>query len=87
MRDGRIHDAETDPFVLPDGRAVQEQVLDGASGAWVRLAPLRGVDAAHPVLADVDLSRCLFTGTVHLDQVRLEGACSFETVPPGVHWR
>ncbi|WP_435813864.1 hypothetical protein [Streptomyces tauricus] len=42
---------------------------------------------AHLVLADVDLSGCLFTGTVHLDQVWLEGACSFDTVPPGTHWR
>jgi hypothetical protein len=45
------------------------------------------VDAAHLVLADVDLSGCLFTGTVHLDQVRLEGACIFDSVPPAVHWQ
>jgi hypothetical protein len=38
------------------------------------------------VLADVNLSRCLFTGTVHLDQLRLEGTCSFEVVPPCTHW-
>jgi hypothetical protein len=79
--------AETDPFLLPTGQPVQEQALAGAPTAGVRIASLRGVDAAHLVLADVDLSRCLFTGTVHLDQVRLEGACSFDTVPPGVHWR
>jgi len=82
--------AEPEPFVLSNGRAVEEQVLTGAPGAGVRLASLRGVDAAHLVLADVDLSRCLFTGAVHLDQVRLEGACSFDTVPPGTHrvrWR
>ncbi|MGW2938596.1 hypothetical protein ACWDA7_44095 [Streptomyces sp. NPDC001156] len=45
------------------------------------------MDAAHLVLADVDLSRCLFTGTVHLDQIRLEGTCSFDEVPPRTHWR
>lgn len=28
----------------------------------MRIALLRGVDAAHLVLADVDLSECLFTG-------------------------
>lgn len=53
----------------------------------MRLASLRGVDAAHLVLADVDLSGCLFAGTVHLDQLRLEGACTFDTIPPSVHWR
>ncbi|WP_078893376.1 pentapeptide repeat-containing protein [Streptomyces sp. NRRL F-2580] len=81
--------AEADPFVLPDGQPVAEQALAGApdADAMVRMASLRGVDAAHLVLADVDLSECLFTGTVHLDQVRLEGACSFDTVPSGTHWR
>ncbi|MEV5339687.1 pentapeptide repeat-containing protein [Streptomyces sp. NPDC052676] len=79
--------AEADTFVLPDGRPVAEQPLDGAPDASVRVASLRGVDAAHLVLADVDLSRCLFTGTVHLDQLRLEGDCSFDEVPPGTHWR
>ncbi|MFF9526919.1 pentapeptide repeat-containing protein [Streptomyces achromogenes] len=79
--------AEADPFVRATGQPVTEQALAGAPDATVRMASLRGVDAGHLVLADVDLSRCLFTGTVHLDQVRLEGACSFDTVPPGTHWR
>ncbi|WP_415940316.1 hypothetical protein [Streptomyces sp. 039-1] len=51
------------------------------------MASLRGVDAAHLVLADVDLSECLFTGTVHLDQLGLEGACSFAKVPSRTRWR
>ncbi|MFE2711945.1 pentapeptide repeat-containing protein [Streptomyces mirabilis] len=79
--------AEADPFVLANGRPVDEQALADAPDATVRLASLRGVDAAHLVLADVDLSGCLFAGTVHLDQLRLEGACSFDRVPPGTHWR
>ncbi|WP_437112094.1 pentapeptide repeat-containing protein [Streptomyces sp. enrichment culture] len=78
---------EADPFVLSNGEPLQEEVFTHAPDAAVRIASLRGVDAAHLVLADVDLSACLFTGTVHLDQVRLEGACSFDTVPPGTHWR
>ncbi|MFE7840144.1 hypothetical protein ACFU53_30030 [Streptomyces sp. NPDC057474] len=45
------------------------------------------MDAAHLVLSDVDLSGCLFAGTVHLDQLRLESACTFDTAPPAVHWR
>jgi hypothetical protein len=78
--------AEADPFVLPDGQPVTEQDLVGTPDAMARMASLRGVDAAHLVLADVDLSKCLFTGAVHLDQVRLEGACSFDEVPSGTHW-
>ncbi|WP_461066519.1 pentapeptide repeat-containing protein [Streptomyces pseudoechinosporeus] len=73
--------AEADPFVLPNGQPVAEQTLADAPDAAVRIASLRGVDAAHLVLADVDLSGCLFTGTVHLDQLRLEGTCSFDKVP------
>lgn len=79
--------AEAAPFVLSDGRPVTEQAFAGAPDATVRMASMRGVDAAHLVLADVDLSGCLFTGTVHLDQIRLEGACTFDTVPPAMHWR
>ncbi|MFE7212477.1 pentapeptide repeat-containing protein [Streptomyces sp. NPDC057611] len=79
--------AEADPFVLRDGRTVAEQALAHAPDATVRMASLRGVDAAHLVLADVDLSECLFTGTVHLDQLRLEGTCSFDKVPPRRRWR
>ncbi|MFS0698224.1 hypothetical protein [Streptomyces nitrosporeus] len=59
-----------------------EQPFAGAPDAAVRIVSLRGVDAAHLVLAGVDLSRCLFVGTVHLDQLRLEGACVFDKVPP-----
>ncbi|MFD9040851.1 pentapeptide repeat-containing protein [Streptomyces bottropensis] len=79
--------AEADPFKLPDRRLVTEQAIADAPDATVRIRSLRGVDAAHLVLADVDLSGCLFTGTVHLDQLRLEGTCSFDKVPPRTHWR
>ncbi|MEU5979986.1 pentapeptide repeat-containing protein [Streptomyces sp. NPDC047315] len=79
--------ADAEPFVRSDGRPVEEGALTNlpvapdASDATVRVASLRGVDAAHLVLADVDLSGCLFTGTVHLDQLRLEGDCTFDGVP------
>ncbi|MEU8672645.1 pentapeptide repeat-containing protein [Streptomyces anulatus] len=79
--------AEPDSFVLTNGSELAESALAGAPGPDVRVASLRGVDAAHLVLADVDLSGCLFTGTVHLDQLRLEGACTFDTAPASVHWR
>ncbi|MEU2100229.1 pentapeptide repeat-containing protein [Streptomyces globisporus] len=79
--------AEPDPFVFTDGSELADAMLAGAPRPDVRLASLRGVDAAHLVLADVDLSGCLFTGTVHLDQLRLEGACTFDTAPSFVRWR
>ncbi|MEU9575344.1 hypothetical protein AB0D62_36995 [Streptomyces massasporeus] len=79
--------AEPDPFVLNDGRPLAEDPFPSAYDPGVRVASLRGVDAAHLVLADLDLWECLFTGTVHLDQLRLEGACTFNTAPPAVHWR
>ncbi|MFH8670182.1 hypothetical protein ACH4F3_35665 [Streptomyces anulatus] len=79
--------AEPDPFVLADGSELADATFAGAPGPDVRVASLRGVDAAHLVLADVDLSGCLFTGTVHMDQLRLEGACTFDTAPASVHWR
>ncbi|MGW7055596.1 pentapeptide repeat-containing protein [Streptomyces sp. NPDC054888] len=78
--------AEPDPFVLTDGRQLAEDPVPSASDPGARVASLRGVDAAHLVLADLDLSGCLFAGTVHLDQLRLEGACTFDTAPPAVHW-
>ncbi|MFJ3363537.1 pentapeptide repeat-containing protein [Streptomyces anthocyanicus] len=79
--------AEISLFVLPDGRTMAEQALSHTHDATVRIATLRGVDAAHLVLTDVDLSGRLLTGTVHLDQLRLEGIYSFDEVPPRHRWR
>ncbi|MFD7130647.1 pentapeptide repeat-containing protein [Streptomyces sp. NPDC059894] len=61
--------AEPDPFVLIDGRQLPEEPFASSSDPGVRVASLRGVDAAHLVLADLGLSRCLFAGTVHLGPV------------------
>ncbi|MFD4032724.1 hypothetical protein ACFWVP_19980 [Streptomyces sp. NPDC058637] len=77
---------EPDPFPLPGGALLQEQVLAGASST-VRLTSLRGVDAAHLVLADIDLTECLFAGAVHLDQLKVDGWCTFATTPAGWSWR
>lgn len=79
--------AEVGSFALPDGQPMAEPAFASTPNAAVRVASLRGVDAAHLVLADVDLSECLFTGTVHLDQLGLEGACSFAKVPSRTRWR
>jgi uncharacterized protein YjbI with pentapeptide repeats len=79
--------AEPDAFVFPNGRQLAEDLFPNAPDSVVRVASLRGVDAAHLVLADLDLSGCLFAGTVYLDQLRLEGACTFDTAPHAVRWR
>ncbi|MFD4863578.1 pentapeptide repeat-containing protein, partial [Streptomyces atratus] len=58
----------------------------GSLDPTVTLVSLQGVDAAHLVLADLDLSRCRFFGTVHLDQMRIEGETSFGYPPTKSHW-
>ncbi|MFG3140417.1 pentapeptide repeat-containing protein [Streptomyces sp. NPDC048211] len=73
------------PFVTESGTAVGERLLTGPAG--VRMASVRGVDAAHLVLTDTDLAGCLFAGAFHLDQLRLEGRCSFASTPTGLHRR
>nr|WP_307711206.1 pentapeptide repeat-containing protein [Streptomyces sp. V1I6] len=78
--------AKAEPFVLPNGQPVPELALAGAPSATVRMISLRGVDAAHLVLSDINLAMCMLTGTVHLDQIQLEGTCSFNDVPR-TQWR
>ncbi|MFJ2131412.1 pentapeptide repeat-containing protein [Streptomyces sp. NPDC087845] len=78
--------AEAEPFSLPAGQPVSEQALADAPSATVRMISLRGVDAAHLVLSDINLAMCMLTGTVHLDQIQLEGTCSFNDVPR-TQWR
>lgn len=78
---------EAAPFLLADSHELDEQAVGAGTDATVRMVSLRGVDAAHLVLADVDLARCVFTGAVHLDQLRLEGTCAFAQVPARRPWR
>ncbi|MGW4439118.1 pentapeptide repeat-containing protein [Streptomyces sp. NPDC004596] len=59
----------------------------GLTPSPVRVLSLRGVDASHLVLADVDLTLCRLAGTVHLDQLRLQGRCTFATTPAGLRHR
>ncbi|MEU3619743.1 pentapeptide repeat-containing protein [Streptomyces sp. NPDC006872] len=51
----------------------------------VHLVSVGGVDAAHLALQDINLSRCRFAGAVHLDQLKVDGWCTFAAVPAG--WR
>ncbi|MFG3207295.1 pentapeptide repeat-containing protein [Streptomyces sp. NPDC048192] len=53
----------------------------------VRVVSVQGVDAAHLVLTDTDLTDCLFSGAFHLDQIRLEGRTTFADAPTGWHRR
>ncbi|MFM9452371.1 pentapeptide repeat-containing protein [Streptomyces europaeiscabiei] len=49
----------------------------------VRLTSVGGVDTAHLALQDIDLSICRFAGAVHLDQMKVDGWCTFATTPTG----
>jgi uncharacterized protein YjbI with pentapeptide repeats len=53
------------------------------TGPRPRVLSLRRVDVSTLVLADVDLSACLFQGAHHLDQLRIEGARPFASTPAG----
>ncbi|MEU9211812.1 pentapeptide repeat-containing protein [Streptomyces sp. NPDC048415] len=75
--------ARTRPFVV-DGQEMPEA---GLPDFPARVVSMRGVDAAHLVLTDVDLTDCLFAGTIHLDQLRLEGRCLLATTPSGLRRR
>ncbi|WP_311766828.1 MULTISPECIES: pentapeptide repeat-containing protein [Streptomyces] len=66
------------------GWAVDESLLAGAGAkSSVRVVSVR----AHLVLTDTDLTDCLFSGAFHLDQLRLEGRCTFALTPAGLHRR
>jgi hypothetical protein len=49
----------------------------------VRLRSVGGADVAHLALHDVDLSTCRFAGAIHLDQLKVDGWCTFATTPAG----
>ncbi|NDZ78039.1 pentapeptide repeat-containing protein, partial [Streptomyces sp. SID10853] len=72
--------AQARPFAGAGETDGAEPVL-GDADPGVRMASLRGADAAHLMLQDIDLSGCLLSGTVHLDQLRLEGDCPLAPAP------
>ncbi|WP_105973508.1 pentapeptide repeat-containing protein [Streptomyces geranii] len=81
--------AHPTPFINY-GSAVSEALLAGSGPGpvltdRVRVVSVQGVDAAHLVLTDTDLTECLFSGAFHLDQIRLEGRTTFADAPTG--WR
>ncbi|WP_405787227.1 pentapeptide repeat-containing protein [Streptomyces sp. NBC_00029] len=72
------------PFTSDSG-VLDESLLTGPDR--VRVTSVQGVDAAHLVLTDTDLSDCLFSGAFHLDQLRLEGRTTLAPTPTGLHRR
>ena len=74
------------------GAAVSEDLLvnpglQPSVSERVRVTSVQGVDAAHLVPTDADLSDCVFSGAFHLDQIRLEGRTAFAEAPAGWHRR
>jgi hypothetical protein len=47
----------------------------------VTVGSVSGTDATHLMLSNLDLSECRFAGTFNLDQLRLDGECSFGWAP------
>ncbi|MFD5861012.1 pentapeptide repeat-containing protein [Streptomyces chartreusis] len=72
-----IRDAAGQPLISEEMRLLAGQLLSHPA----KLVSLRGVDASYVSLVDVDLTLCLFSGAFHLDQIRLEGRCSFSRPP------
>ena len=76
--------ARSRPFTLYGAENLPEADL---TDPRVRVMSLRGVDAAHLVLTDVDLTETLFAGTIHLDQLQLEGLYALAVAPSGLRRR
>ncbi|MFJ9924160.1 pentapeptide repeat-containing protein [Streptomyces rubiginosohelvolus] len=78
--------ARPDPFPsFLSNDPLSEAGLSGREPG-VRLTSVGGVDAAHLVLHTIDLSMCWFAGAIHLDQLRVDGWCTFATTPTGRRW-
>jgi hypothetical protein len=70
-------------------RSVREPELRDNYLPQVKVRSLRGVEAEHLTLADVDLSQCLIYGLRRPDELRLSGRCRFAPTPRGwyLRWR
>ncbi|MFF4350894.1 pentapeptide repeat-containing protein [Streptomyces sp. NPDC001530] len=55
----------------------------GAVQSVASLTSLRGVDCAMLTVANLSLTNCTFSGSIHLDQLRLEGRWYFNRSPRG----
>ena len=69
---------------LTDTVFTQPATVESA-GDPVAVRSLQGVDAEHLTLASVDLGRCLISGLLRPERLRLDGRCVFAPTPRG--WR
>jgi hypothetical protein len=72
------------PFLSVDGDAIDDSIDSGSVQA--KITSLQGTDVSKLLLVDIDLQECRFTGSMHLDQIRLEGECQFSSSPRGIHY-
>ncbi|MFE5483024.1 pentapeptide repeat-containing protein [Streptomyces sp. NPDC056527] len=77
--------ARTAPFEVTGAASAERDVV--GSDPAVCIESVRGADAAHLVLHNVDLRGCLLSGAVHLDQLRLEGEFPLAPTPSGLRLR
>ncbi|MFJ9684737.1 pentapeptide repeat-containing protein [Streptomyces bacillaris] len=73
--------ARPDPFPLLHSDGLLSEAELSGRDPGVRLTSVGGVDAAHLALHTIDLSMCRFAGAIHLDQLRVDGWCTFATTP------
>jgi hypothetical protein len=64
--------------IQPGTVEVEQAVSKGERPAMPRMASLRRADVANLTLADIDLSRCEFESTLHLEALRLATLCPFD---------
>ncbi|WAP59888.1 pentapeptide repeat-containing protein [Streptomyces sp. S465] len=80
----------THPCAVATDHAAPARPAEAALAAereiTVAVVSVQATDAAMLLLADTNLSRCVFSGAHHLDQLRLEGRWDLGTVPSGVRW-
>jgi hypothetical protein len=69
---------------LTDTVFTQPATVESA-GVPAEIRSLQGVDAEHLTLASVDLGRCLISGLLRPERLRLDGRCLFAPAPRG--WR
>ncbi|MFJ3206236.1 pentapeptide repeat-containing protein [Streptomyces sp. NPDC086989] len=72
------------PFVGRQRAIPLAETLLPARPETLQVTSVSGLDASHLVLIDADLTHCVFSAAVHLDQIRLEGHCTFAPAPSGL---
>lgn len=69
--------------LVPSGREAPLPASLIGQTPGVSLATVAGADVAHLALHNIDMSGCEFAGAVHLDQMKVDGWCTFATTPSG----